>query len=118
MAHDVPQRVDTSSPMPKWMDSSPSMAKYVPALAPIVLIAIGYMDPGNWASAIEGGSRFGFELVWVVILSNVMAALFQTLATRLGLVSGKHLAEVLIFLPQLWLPRAVCCIVLGIKSVA
>lgn len=85
MAGDVPQSMDSSSL---------SVAKYVPALAPVLLVAIGYMDPGNWACAIEGGSRFGFELLWVVIVSNVMAALFQTLATRLGLVSGKHLAEV------------------------
>jgi NRAMP (natural resistance-associated macrophage protein)-like metal ion transporter len=89
MADDAPHRRMDSPP--------PPMAKYVPALAPVVLVAVGYMDPGNWASAIEGGSRFGFELLWVVILANVMAALFQTLATRLGLVSGKHLAEVLIF---------------------
>jgi len=83
------------------MDSSLSVAKYVPALAPVLLVAIGYMDPGNWACAIEGGSRFGFELLWVVIVSNVMAALFQTLAIRLGLVSGKHLAEVGIVF-QIW----------------
>jgi manganese transport protein len=70
-------------------DSSLSVAKYVAALAPVLLVAIGYMDPGNWACAIEGGSRFGFELLWVVVVSNVMAALFQTLATRLGLVSAK-----------------------------
>ncbi|KAG0597001.1 hypothetical protein M758_UG303000 [Ceratodon purpureus] len=86
MADDMP---------PQRMDATPSpMAKYVPSVTPVILVAVGYMDPGNWASAIEGGSRFGFELLWVVILANVMAALFQTLATRLGLVSGKHLAEI------------------------
>lgn len=83
------------------MESKQPVAKYVPALAPILMVAVGYMDPGNWASAIEGGSRFGFELLWVVILSNCMAALFQTLATRLGLVTGKHLAQVC-FLPCFW----------------
>lgn len=94
IAYDRLEYMDSSPSVPKWMDPSSSMAKHVPALAPIILVAIGYMDPGNWACAIEGGSRFGFELLWVVILSNCMAAFFQTLATRLGLVSGKHLAEV------------------------
>lgn len=82
------------------MDSRTTMAKYVPVVAPVVLVAVGYMDPGNWACAIEGGSRFGFELLWVVVVSNLMAALFQTLATRLGLVTGKHLAQVLPLYPD------------------
>jgi manganese transport protein len=72
-----------------------AMARYAPFVGPLVFVALGYMDPGNWATAIEGGSRFGFELLWVVILSHIMAALFQILATRLELVTGKHLAQVL-----------------------
>ncbi|CAM6021210.1 unnamed protein product [Sphagnum balticum] len=70
------------------------MARYAPVVGPLVFVALGYMDPGNWATAIEGGSRFGFELLWVVILSHIMAALFQILATRLELVTGKHLAQI------------------------
>ncbi|CAK9857323.1 unnamed protein product [Sphagnum jensenii] len=70
------------------------MARYAPFVGPLVFVALGYMDPGNWATAIEGGSRFGFELLWVVILSHIMAALFQILATRLELVTGKHLAQI------------------------
>jgi len=72
-----------------------AMARYAPFVGPLVFLALGYMDPGNWATAIEGGSRFGCELLWVVILSHIMAALFQILATRLELVTGKHLAQVL-----------------------
>ncbi|CAM6043709.1 unnamed protein product, partial [Sphagnum compactum] len=68
--------------------------KYAPFVGPVVFVALGYMDPGNWATAIEGGSRFGFELLWVVVLSNMMAVLFQTLAIRLELVTGKRLAQI------------------------
>jgi manganese transport protein len=71
-----------------------AMARYAPFVGPLVFLALGYMDPGNWATAIEGGSRFGCELLWVVILSHIMAALFQILATRLELVTGKHLAQI------------------------
>lgn len=55
---------------------------------------VAYIDPGNWAAAIEAGSRFGYQLVWVVVVSHLMAILLQTLAARLGLVTGKHLAQV------------------------
>uniref|UniRef100_A0A7S2ZI96 Uncharacterized protein n=1 Tax=Rhodosorus marinus TaxID=101924 RepID=A0A7S2ZI96_9RHOD len=63
-------------------------------LGPAFLISVGYLDPGNWATDIEGGSRFGYELLWVLIMSNLMAILLQTLATRLGVVTRSHLAEV------------------------
>jgi manganese transport protein len=62
-------------------------------LGPAFLISIGYMDPGNWATDIEGGSRFGYRLLWVLVVSNVMAWLLQTLASRLGIVTGRHLAQ-------------------------
>src|SRR5947209_769028 len=51
------------------------------------------MDPGNWASDLEGGARFGYQLLWVVVLSNAMAILLQTLSARLGIVSGRDLAQ-------------------------
>ncbi|HVN47996.1 MAG TPA: Nramp family divalent metal transporter [Bacteroidota bacterium] len=60
---------------------------------PAYLVSVGYMDPGNWATDIEGGSRFGYELLWVILMSNVMAVLLQTLAARLGIVTGKDLAQ-------------------------
>ncbi len=60
---------------------------------PAVLISVGYVDPGNWATDIEGGSRFGYSLIWVLIMSNMIAIVLQTLAARLGLVTGKDLSQ-------------------------
>jgi len=60
---------------------------------PAYLISVGYMDPGNWATDIEAGSRFGYKLIWVLLMSNLMAVLLQALATRLGIVTGKDLAQ-------------------------
>lgn len=60
---------------------------------PAYLISVGYMDPGNWATDIEGGSRFGYSLIWVLLLSNLMAVLLQTLSARLGVVTGYDLAQ-------------------------
>lgn len=62
-------------------------------LGPAYLVAVGYMDPGNWATDIEGGSRFGYSLLWVLVMSNLMAVLLQTLSARLGLVTGLDLAQ-------------------------
>ena len=60
---------------------------------PAFLISVGYMDPGNWGTDIEAGSRFGYQLLWVLLLSNVMAVLLQSLASRLGIVTGRDLAQ-------------------------
>jgi manganese transport protein len=60
---------------------------------PAYLVSVGYMDPGNWATDIEGGARFGYELLWVLVMSNLMAILLQTLAARLGIVSRRDLAQ-------------------------
>ena len=60
---------------------------------PGLLVAVGYMDPGNWATDIEAGSRYGYALLWVVLLSSIAAMLLQTLSLRLGLVAGKDLAR-------------------------
>ena len=60
---------------------------------PAYLVSVGYMDPGNWATDLEGGSRFGYQLLWVLVLSNLMAILLQTLSARLGIVSGRDLAQ-------------------------
>lgn len=60
---------------------------------PAVLISVGYVDPGNWATDIEGGSRFGYSLIWVLVMSNMIAIVLQTLAARLGLVTGKDLSQ-------------------------
>jgi len=60
---------------------------------PGYLVSVGYMDPGNWGTDIAGGARYGYTLLWVVLASNLMAMLLQTLCARLGLVTGKDLAQ-------------------------
>src|SRR5579871_1700044 len=60
---------------------------------PAYLVSVGYMDPGNWATDLEGGARFGYQLLWVLVMSNGMAILLQTLSARLGIVSGRDLAQ-------------------------
>ena len=60
---------------------------------PGFLVAVGYMDPGNWATDIEGGSRFGYTLLSVILISNVMAILLQSLCLKLGIVTGRDLAQ-------------------------
>src|SRR5690349_20668763 len=60
---------------------------------PAYLVSVGYMDPGNWATDLEGGARFGYQLLWVLVMSNAMAILLQTLSARLGIVSGRDLAQ-------------------------
>ncbi|MGC4057010.1 MAG: Nramp family divalent metal transporter [Chitinophagaceae bacterium] len=62
-------------------------------LGPAYLISVGYMDPGNWATDIAGGSAFGYSLIWVLLMSNLMALLLQSLSARLGIVQGKDLAQ-------------------------
>src|SRR5690348_1241199 len=60
---------------------------------PAYLVSVGYMDPGNWATDLEGGARFGYQLIWVLVMSNAMAILLQTLSARLGIVNGRDLAQ-------------------------
>jgi manganese transport protein len=62
-------------------------------IGPGYLVAVGYMDPGNWATDLAGGSAFGYTLLWVILVSNLMAMLLQVLAARLGIVSGLDLAQ-------------------------
>src|SRR3954453_19429514 len=57
------------------------------------LVSVGYMAPGNWATDLEGGGRFGYQLLWVLVMSNLMAILLQTLSARLGIVAGRDLAK-------------------------
>lgn len=62
-------------------------------IGPAVLVSVGYMDPGNWATDLEAGSRFGYQLLWVLLASNLAAVLLQTLAARLGVVSKCDLVQ-------------------------
>ena len=61
---------------------------------PAFVISVGYMDPGNWGTDIEGGARFGYKLLWVILAANLMAILMQTLSAKLGIATGKSLPEV------------------------
>jgi manganese transport protein len=60
---------------------------------PAYLVSVGYMDPGNWATDIAGGSQFGYRLLWVLLMSNLMALVLQNLSARLGIVRGRDLAQ-------------------------
>src|SRR5262245_21188839 len=67
--------------------------KLVAFLGPGYLVAVGYMDPGNWATSLAGGSKFGYALLTIVLLSNIMAILLQALCARLGIGAGRDLAQ-------------------------
>ncbi|MCL5027545.1 MAG: Nramp family divalent metal transporter [Bacteroidetes bacterium] len=60
---------------------------------PAFMVSVGYMDPGNWATDLAGGAKFGYQLIWVILVANLMAILFQTLSARLGIVYGRDLAQ-------------------------
>jgi len=67
--------------------------QYLAFAGPALLVSVGYMDPGNWATDLEGGARFRYGLLWVVALSSMMAIVLQICAARLGVVAGKDLAQ-------------------------
>jgi manganese transport protein len=76
------------------VDTRGAFARRVLAFAgPGYLVAVGYMDPGNWATGVAAGSAFGMSLLWVVVLSNLMAITLQALAARLGIATGRDLAQ-------------------------
>jgi len=84
--HDVHQSVDVQGKKSKFR-------KVLSFFGPAYLISVGYMDPGNWATDLAGGSQFGYTLIWVLLMSNIMALLLQSLSARLGIVWGKDLAQ-------------------------
>jgi manganese transport protein len=67
--------------------------KLLAFIGPAYLVSVGYMDPGNWATDIAGGSAFGYQLIWVLFASNLIALLLQSLSSRLGIVRGLDLAQ-------------------------
>jgi manganese transport protein len=69
------------------------LRRFLVYLGPATLVSVGYMDPGNWATDIEGGARFGHHLLWVLVVANGIALLMQTLAARLGVVARLDLAQ-------------------------
>src|SRR5262250_1232532 len=91
-------RASDSGSLPEIFSSVPIptgswWSKLFAFAGPAYLVSVGYMDPGNWATDIEGGARFGYKLLWVLVMSNAMAILLQTLSARLGIVSGRDLAQ-------------------------
>ena len=67
--------------------------RILPFLGPAFIASVAYVDPGNFATNIQSGSEFGYMLLWVVVASNLMAMLIQTLSAKLGIATGKNLAE-------------------------
>lgn len=95
MYQDDPQHKSLSD-IHESIDISKKKSKYKRILGmfgPAYLISVGYMDPGNWATDLAGGSQFGYGLLWVLLMSNIMALLLQNLCARLGVVRGKDLAQ-------------------------
>lgn len=83
---EVHQSIDTTNKKKGWR-------RMFSFLGPAYLISVGYMDPGNWATDLAGGSKFGYTLIWVLLMSNLMALLLQGLSARLGIVRGRDLAQ-------------------------
>ena len=84
---DVHNSIDTTSSKRKgWR-------RALAFIGPAYLVSVGYMDPGNWATDLAGGSQFGYKLIWVLLMSNLMALLLQSLSARLGIVRGRDLAQ-------------------------
>jgi manganese transport protein len=83
---EVHETVDTTKKKIGW-------SKIFSFLGPAYLVSVGYMDPGNWATDLAGGSKFGYSLVWVLLMSNLMALLLQGLSARLGIVRRRDLAQ-------------------------
>lgn len=84
---EVHQSVDTTLPQKsRWR-------RVLAFFGPAYLVSVGYMDPGNWATDLAGGSQFGYSLLWVLVMSNIMALLLQSLSARLGIVRNRDLAQ-------------------------
>jgi manganese transport protein len=84
---EVHQSVDTTN------TAKPAWRRMLSFFGPAYLVSVGYMDPGNWATDLQGGSQFGYKLLWVLLMSNLMALLLQSLSARLGVVRGRDLAQ-------------------------
>jgi manganese transport protein len=69
------------------------LRRFLAFAGPGYLVSVGYMDPGNWATDLAGGAKFGYALLWVILLSNLMAMFLQSLCVKLGVVSGRDLAQ-------------------------
>src|SRR5579884_102304 len=70
------------------------LTRILPFLGPAFIAAVAYIDPGNFATNIQAGARFGYTLIWTIIAANLVAMLMQTLSAKLGIATGRNLAEV------------------------
>src|SRR5487761_1908799 len=68
-------------------------SRFLAYAGPAYLVSVGYMDPGNWATDLQGGAQFGYKLIWVLLMSNLIALLLQSLSARLGIVRRRDLAQ-------------------------
>lgn len=75
------------------VNNKKGLHKWLPYFGPAYLVSVGYMDPGNWATDLQGGAKFGYNLIWVLLMSNMMALLLQSLSFRLGIVRRRDLAQ-------------------------
>jgi manganese transport protein len=91
-ASSTPSLVEVFRSVPVGGSSSP-FRKFIAFLGPGYLVAVGYMDPGNWATSLAGGSKFGYALLFIALMSNIMAILLQALCARLGIGAGRDLAQ-------------------------
>src|SRR5512138_3788711 len=71
------------------------LGRLLPFLGPAFIACVAYIDPGNYATNIQGGAKFGYMLLWVILASNLMAMLIQSMAAKLGIATGKNLAEMM-----------------------
>ncbi|MHB0871344.1 MAG: Nramp family divalent metal transporter [Chloroflexota bacterium] len=81
------------------------LSRLLPFLGPAFVAAVAYVDPGNFATNIQGGAQFGYMLIWVILMSNLMAMLIQSLSAKLGIATGRNLAEVMrdsFSMPVVW----------------
>ena len=83
---EVHESVDTTRPRK-------GIRRFLAYAGPAYLVSVGYMDPGNWATDLQGGAKFGYQLIWVLLMSNLMALLLQGLSARLGIVRRRDLAQ-------------------------
>jgi manganese transport protein len=83
---EVHETVDTTVPRKGWK-------RILAYIGPAYLVSVGYMDPGNWATDLQGGAKFGYQLIWVLLMSNLIALLLQSLSARLGIVTRRDLAQ-------------------------
>jgi manganese transport protein len=83
---EVHESVDTTA-------HNKGLKRFLAYIGPAYLVSVGYMDPGNWATDLQGGAKFGYKLIWILLMSNLMALLLQSLSARLGIVRRRDLAQ-------------------------